>query len=219
MDLKTMVDIAQIVTAFGVLVMLWQVVVMVRQFNVMVKQVDVMVWQVKADHDKSRREYSARLIWDWTTNIRKNTKATTKLINLLDKTECAAIFNQNAFKLDCQHEPLLRAVLSGTELTFKTTENGSIVIDEAISSYMRSMVTNYLNLLESVFVAWHHNVGDKDIIDEQFRFMISPEGNTIFLKDYLVAAGGTKNYPMIYEYIAHLNDKYGPTGGQRSSPA
>lgn len=178
--------------------------------------IGIAVFQLKADHDKSRREFAARLIWEWTLNIRRNSKISTKFVDQLNANECKAIFNQETFTVSKNHKSILEAIISGTEYKVEI-DDGSIVIDISLSSYLRSTVTGYLNLLESVFVAWHHKVGDRKIIEQQFRFLINPEGENIFLHTYLDICGGSKHYPMITEYVAYLRKNEFPQGTMRLS--
>ncbi len=180
--------------------------------------IGIAVFQIRAEHEKSRREFAANLIWQWTINIRRNSKITAKFVDQLDQVACLAIFNQNSFEVSGNHKPVIDAIIAGSNHTI-TNNNGNIIIDMTLSSEIRSLITNYLNLLEAVFVAWYHGIGDREVIEQQFRFMINPDGENIFIKTYLDHCDGSKNYPMISKYIAYLRKNAFSQGEPRNPPA
>ena len=187
-DLADAAHVAEIVTACGVF---------------------VAIYQLHADRARSRKEFAARLIWEWTQLIERNTRAAAKLVNGLTSQQCDKIFNQQRLELAADEANLFLAAIAGSEL--KISREGDVVkLEESHSSYLRSKVTNYLNLLESVFVAWNYDVGERGILAQQFHFMVFPfASDTVFLENYLTVAEWKENYPMIFRYVKSKRSSVG----------
>lgn len=69
---------------------------------------------------------------------------------------------------------------------------------------MRWEIVTYLNSLESILSAWRHNTADKEMIEEQFRYMVSPKDGHYILEKFREAAGGAHTYPSIDQFVSHL---------------
>lgn len=167
-------------------------------------------------HERGRREFAAKLVWDWTLNARRNSRAATLIVDALNKQQCEAIFGLQPLRIDATHEPLIEVVFADRpEIPAPTKEGRELVLDTKHSAVLRAVVTHYLNLLESVFLCRQHRVADHKIIEQEFNFMIYPEPGKIFLDEYIRAAGGKKNYPAICGYTKFLLDRDAPDTRQR----
>jgi len=71
----------------------------------------------------------------------------------------------------------------------------------------------YLNILESIFVAVRHNVADKDILIEQFGFLLSPREGYHLLKTFRHVLG-TEGYPALSELEGELENRHIATRGK-----
>ena len=71
------------------------------------------------------------------------------------------------------------------------------------STQLRWEIITYLNILESVFIAYRHNVADKKIIKEQFRYLVNPTENHFVLEEFRKASG-EENYPGIRDFAKEL---------------
>lgn len=88
----------------------------------------------------------------------------------------------------------------------RQAESGSIQLELSEVTKLRWTIISYLNLLESILVAWHHEIVDKGIIEKQFAYIFSPENGYDGLENFRKAAGGAKSYPVIYKFIEHLKN-------------
>jgi hypothetical protein len=172
----------------------------------------VAAWQLRATHERGRREYASKLIWDWALNSKQNTNVTIKLIHQLDRHTCANIFNQEPAEISAQHKKLLTVALTEKGIAGVKEEGTKLLLDIDTTSHLRSLVTKYLNLTEAIFVAWEHGIADKKIIEKEFEFVISRGTNQVYLWTYLEVCEWATNYPAIYCYVKH---KTGRVGGPR----
>lgn len=72
---------------------------------------------------------------------------------------------------------------------------------------LRHCIISYLNLLESILVAWQYSIADREIIEDQFSFLFSPKEGHNALQDYRIACGAEEAYPAIAIFCMHLESK------------
>lgn len=159
-------------------------------------------WSFRGDHERSRREKAIELISQWALNMNKRGSAARKLVETLDHEKSKSLYKQEPLKIDKKHIGLLRAAL---EVEVKESSENDITLDETQSSELRWQVVTFLNNLESVLSAWRHNVADKEIISEQFRYLVSPTEGHYILEEFRIVAGGNHTYPAIKEFVDYIN--------------
>lgn len=167
------------------------------------------LWSFRGDHERSRREKAIELISQWALNMNKRASAARKLVEVLDETAVKSLSNQESFSIHKRHAGLLRAALEA-EIT-EENDKSEIYLDERKSSELRWQIIAFLNNLESVLSAWRHNVADKDMINEQFRYLVSPKDGHYILEKFRVISGGSHTYPAIAEFVEHLKKQYEKT--------
>lgn len=161
-----------------------------------------------ATHERGRREFAAKLIWDWTLNARRNTRAATLIVDTLTRVQCRAIYENKAFRVEASLEDLLRIVLSDRpDVSFPEKQDGHLLLTPVHSSVLRAATQHYLNLLESIFVCRQHRVADRKLVEMEFSSMIYPAKGKIYLHEYIEAAGGLSVYPAVYAYAQELRDR------------
>jgi hypothetical protein len=158
-------------------------------------------WSFRGDHERSRREKAIELISQWALNMNKRGSAARKLVETLDREKSKLLFNQEPLEIGKKHIGLLRAAL---EAKVNKIEGDEITLDENQSSELRWQVVTYLNNLESVLSAWRHNIVDREIITEQFRYLVSKTEGHYILEEFRVVAGGSHTYPAIQEFVEHI---------------
>jgi hypothetical protein len=162
-------------------------------------------WSFRGDHERSRREKAIELISQWALNMNKRGSAARKLVETLDREKSKLLFNQEPLKIGKNHIGLVRAAL---EAKVDETEGDEITLDENQSSELRWQVVTFLNNLESVLSAWRHNIADKEIITEQFRYLVSKAEGHYILEKFRVVAGGSHTYPATQEFVEHIKTEH-----------
>lgn len=69
---------------------------------------------------------------------------------------------------------------------------------------LRTYIIHDLNLLETIFTAWLHKVGDRLIIEQEFKNMVAPRPGKTLLSEFINAIGGPQAYPAISSYLDYL---------------
>ena len=168
----------------------------------------VVAWkQFKADHERSRREKSVELILEWSKSLNPKASSARKFAEVLNKEQTVSLFKQEEITIESKHKSLLEACLDVIE------EKGSkIQLSRKQVSKVRWEIISYLNKLEAILSAWRHNVADRDIISEQFQYLIRPEDGHTLLEEFLRAS--KNSYPSIKEFAEHLNKQADQKNGK-----
>ena len=153
--------------------------------------------QYKSDHERSRREKAVELLLEWTKNLNEKSSLARKFAETLDQKQSISLFKQEAFETEKTNKRILEGYF-GKEIK----ENGNISLSVEEVSKIRWDVISYLNLLEAVLMAWRHNIADKEMILEEFKYLVKPSEGHDVLKEFRIAAGDT--FPAIGEFVEEI---------------
>ena len=159
---------------------------------------------LKADHERSRRERAVELLQDWSKNIEKEQTWARKLVEKLNSEQCRGLFAQQVFSVPIELKQHLEQFF---EIKQEQTKNEIICLTEKQVVSLRWFVVSYLNLLESILVAWQYGIVSREIIEHEFSFLFSPEEGLSALQEFRTAAGGEKSFPAIELFANHLKQK------------
>lgn len=123
----------------------------------------------------------------------------------LNKEQSEAIQQGHSLRLNEDLEPLVRRCLcdSDSALDIKRS-NGSIEVPAEVAKKLRVQLSRYLNLLEIVATTWRHGIADREIIEEEFKSIISKNTHTFVMEDFRKATG---IYPSIREMCDEMERK------------
>ena len=157
--------------------------------------------QYKADHERSRREKAVDLLLEWATSLNPKASAARKFAEALNKEQSVALFKQEELEIETKHKSLLEACIDNPSIK---EENNKIQLSRKQVSEIRWEVISYLNKLEAILSAWRHNIADREMLLEQFRYLIKPEDGHTLLEEFLKISG---SYPSIEEFAKHINEQ------------
>ncbi|WFM71906.1 hypothetical protein [Halomonas sp. CKK8] len=168
--------------------------------------------QFRGDHERSRRQLSITLLESWVQNLTQHSTAARKLVDEFTEEQAKQLFSQEPFPVKSKYVPLLKAALNGD--FDNESKDYELTVEQ--SSALRWEVINYLNSLEVILSAWNNNIADKEMLEEQFRDLVSPEKDIYLLKNFRKAIGGAAIYPCIDEFVQYLEKVKSPvTKGKR----
>ena len=159
---------------------------------------------LKADHERSRREKTVELLRDWSKSVEKEQTWARKLVEKFTAEQCRSLFSQRVFMVQVELKPHLDQFFDIEE---EQVKDNCIALTEKQMVSLRWYVVTYLNLLESILVAWQYGIVNRDIIEHEFSFLFSPEDGHSALQAFRTAAGGEQSYPAIEIFANHLEQK------------
>jgi hypothetical protein len=86
----------------------------------------------------------------------------------------------------------------------------TIFVSEEQTVVLRYQVAKYLNLLESIMVAWQRAIAEPEIIEQEFAFLRSSRGNRFVLSTYRDALNAKEDRPDPYPAIRKFEESLIP---------
>ena len=165
--------------------------------------------QMSNDHERSRRENAINALIHFDQNLSNKASSSRKFVETLEFSQVKSLINQESFEIDIKCKELFLSCIKSSTSTDElySKDSTTIKISEKISAQIRWQVIIYLNILETVLSAWRHNVADRNMIEEQFEFLVLPEEGHYILKDYRKAIGGKGSYPSIEEFAEYIENR------------
>ncbi|MFP0274698.1 hypothetical protein FSC02_16020 (plasmid) [Acinetobacter indicus] len=160
--------------------------------------------QFEADHERSRREKTVDILFEWDKRLKKEGALARKIVETFSAEQCRELTAQSPLLVSGKLKPHLHQ-LFGPDL--ELDQNNLIHLNEAHSSELRWHVITYLNALESVLVAWQYSIVDREIIEHQFSYLFKPSDGHEGLKHFRIATGGEDSYPAIEIFASHIIEK------------
>lgn len=203
------------ILTLGIFVAFWQSVILRGDSKQMNNQLELMKTQLAnaekhitlnekrltSDHERSRNERAIDLMIHFDQALRKENSMAKKLFQRLDNTQLRKIFEYEPVKISSDLKLLAEGVLGYSVLK----ENGDLIeLDERFSAELRWAAVQYLNLLETVLLAWHNEIADKEIIKRQLSYLYTPEEGDNAMEKFRVIVGGKRVYPAIHAFIEEL---------------
>jgi hypothetical protein len=174
------------------------------------RQVKVMLKTLTSDHERSRRITSIEMLHIWHERLSKKASSSRKLVEEFNFQQAKAVYKQEKIEIELRLKEKFFSIFPEAENDIHNPieETAShFSVPEKYSALLRWELVTYLNTLETVLSAWNHNVADREMIEEQFEYFISPEDNHYMLQEFRTAAGGSSSYPCTEIFIEHLKSK------------
>jgi hypothetical protein len=134
----------------------------------LVAQLWIMFKHSKNDHERSRREVVIELQKLWMSRVSMEMRYAEHIIKAMSKEACENYWKYKSFNVPANCEGKLLHLL-GVKQSELQKENGDIKIDEVHLHELRTHMSAYLNLLEIIYTAWHDNVGNREMIEKEFK--------------------------------------------------
>ena len=167
----------------------------------------------KKDHDRSRREASVDLIIKWSNSLNEKASLAKKYVEKLNKKQIEHLYAQEKVYFDKSNEDekelcgnIKKLLECGSDIEDSEASDELFLCEEE-SSELRWLIISYLNMLESILVAWQHHSADDAIIEQEFKYMFDLSKGKNILRDFRIVAGSEHCYPAIEMFYSHLEDK------------
>jgi hypothetical protein len=189
--------IMNIIYLFTLLAILWQ------------------AWEIrkqrKVDIERRNRETTVNILSTWLRTFERKAILARHILSLMDEEQIKNVYEFKEVKLPKVEEKknkvlnLLYALLVKEERIKEIKDKEKI--PAYISSYLRSLMTEYLNTLEIILLAWDQNIIDENTFKAEFSYLI--QDNQCILENIL-KVWGKNNYPIITKFCQRLIEEHSP---------
>lgn len=147
--------------------------------------------QIEDDYERSRRERTIDLLLDWFERLEYSNSTARKFAENIDDISLKAIWNNTEFKIQNteQNKKYLKILFPKEKFDDKKT----FEINALQSSKIRWNLISYLNVLEAILASWVNDTADRELIEEEFKYMFDHDDGT--LKRFRNLSAGS--YPCI----------------------
>jgi hypothetical protein len=170
--------------------------------------------QIRSDHDRSRREMAINLMKCYSTIVDPTNHELVfgfELLKLLTKEQCRSLWQKEPFTVERKHQHLLECWRSARNSAGKSktaakgtnSDPGPGVLSVEEVYLLRFLANTLLNRLEMIAGAWHYNVADSKIVQQEFWRVYCPHDGNFILEDYREASGV---FPSIATFCAVLKE-------------
>lgn len=167
----------------------------------------------KKHHEEMRRIKTVEVMENWSTSLKKETSFAEKIVEEFNEEQCRCLYFKEEFELDCKKGRDICQICKETagdhlqKPCNKCITGNKFKLAGAQLSEFRWYVVGYLNMLESVMTAWNLNIVDREEIEDQFQYLYNPERGWNALEAFRKAAGGSKAYPNIENFIQEMKNR------------
>ncbi len=166
----------------------------------------VLLFQIKSDHEKSRREKAIEMLFEWADKKSEEMEYAKKIVEKFSSEQCRKLYLEEEFIVDKLLYYDIKKMLNRNKI--KDEDNmEKFSLSKLEVKKIKYFITKYLNLLESILVAWQYSVADREIIENEFSSLYSLKEGQSLLQNYRVACGNADKFPAIELFCIRLEER------------
>ncbi|MEO2153263.1 MAG: hypothetical protein ABGX24_02455 [Aquificota bacterium] len=181
------------------------------------------VWEIrkqrKVDIERRNRETTVNVLSTWLRTFERKAILARHILSIIDEDQIRNVYEFKEVKLPKDEKKknkvlnLLYALLVKKERIEEIQKSDKI--PAYISAYLRSLMTEYLNTLEIILLAWDQNIIDENTFKKEFSYLI--QDNKCIL-DKILSIWVAENYPIITKFCIKLIQEKVPTSEPSKPP-
>jgi hypothetical protein len=158
--------------------------------------------QMRVAEDRAAKELAINLMLTWEQRLQFQTQTVARLVEKLDRDQCNKIEIGQEFFITEELKNLAELCMPEELLPLKQSEKGVLIAGKALI-YLRFTTVSYLNLVESILTAWHQNIIDRAVMEDQFAFL-RHDGENIL--EHFRIISGVDYYPSTSKFLNRLKE-------------
>jgi hypothetical protein len=170
--------------------------------------------QFLENHRIQRNVYTTDLMRWWIENITSSMEAARQFVERLSIDQCEMIIKGGNIKLvllsteDNKSDYMIDKlkICLGDNYSKIKVLNDIVEIESPETARIKSLCAKYLNTTETVLSAWRHNTANREIIAEEFEYIIHGKKNFKMLENFRLKNGGVECFPSIIEFIESMKN-------------
>jgi hypothetical protein len=164
--------------------------------------------QTAADHERSRRKFAVDLVLHWVGSFEKETTAVNRFVERLSPEQCSLLQRAESLRIPAREKTrvvaFLKSQFPNIEKELAVDEKDDVVVLKEEHVYqIRNTALKYLNTLECVMTAWVYSIADKEIIVNQFQYLVDEREDRNAMQTFRQKIG-TEHFPSISKFSTHI---------------
>jgi hypothetical protein len=197
-------SLAALVSAAALVVIFRQMRAGDEQLKLMGAQIKAMIGPAATSLEQQSKEFAVRMMWEWVDRLHFETRQVSLLVHKLRYDQCKSLDGLQEFKVDEELEGMVRQCFPPDYVVHKD-KHGHIIISGDALKRLRFSTIAYLNLIETILIAWDRSLAERTIIEEQFSFLLADDENALEIYRSVPSVKGA--YPSIEKFMATLRTK------------
>jgi len=165
--------------------------------------------QLEIQKESFKRSSTINTLATWLKTFERKAILARHILSELNEDDIKKIYNFEDISLkDYQSNKIKKIKHLIYALNPQFMEDPNIkgdLIPNHITTYIRSLMTEYLNTLEIILLAWDQRIVDEDVFIKEFDYLLNDNNQCIL--DKILSVWGRRNYPIIDKFCNKLKDK------------
>ena len=197
------------VNALAIFVLIIQAFYSYKQTKLSVEQTRLLKEQIEKTHEQERRNNTVNVMFSFVQSIRKETAFAEKIAERLNEEQCRCLYMQQEFTVTADIKRMLCEICPNNKEDCEECkkQEGLYIVKDLQLSELRWYVISYLNMLETVMVAWQQGAVDNKIIESEFAYLYNAERGRNALENFRKIAGNGSSFPLVEMFCNELREK------------
>ena len=203
-SLKLGTDISTIVTGLAAIA---GVVIAGYQLGRVVDNLKLQKQEITLDHERKLRENAVNHALRW-TNLPIEADSASRVAEKLDNKQIEKLFNFEEIEIGEKNNLKFLKDIFGEDYQF-SIESNNVKLGIKEVTKLRYYVKYWMNTLESILIAYRHNIADRKIIEEEFEgCILKDRSKEFFLKNVYEQRGKENAFPGIADFLKSMEKKH-----------
>jgi hypothetical protein len=172
------------------------------------KGIELLRLQIQVEHEAQRRYRAIDDIQQFAATLDKKHPSARKVVDEFTVEECNKLVERTPFSIPAKHlGPLkyaLADVLQDKELV---VDKDRVLLESHHLTHLLGLIIDHLNKIEVALQGWFNGVSDSQIIEAQFRYMISIREDRYILEKFRSHSLVEHSYPAIAAFVARIKSQ------------
>lgn len=164
-----------------------------------------------ADQRRSQRQLAMQMCQQWSNFTSPETASVTRLVERMTQDQCEAVANSGKLIIATEHTLHLINILQlrfpDVEAQLEKMKRGEMYeLEGQYVLYLRHIAVRYLNMLESILLAWTMAIADQEIIENEFSYLFNEAQRRTAMENLRLQIG-MDGFPAIRQFMMALRAK------------
>ncbi len=172
------------------------------------KGMELLRSQIQVDHEAQRRYRAIDDIQKFAETLDKTHPSARKIVDEFTVDECNCLIERKPLRVAEKHHGALKYALAGVlDKEALKAEGGEFLLDSEHVAHLLGLIVEHLNRIECALQGWFNGVSDSQIIETQFRYIVSIREGRYILENFRSHRLLEHSFPAIAAFVSHMKSQ------------